>query len=69
MLNKDIWIPSKVVLKVAIDRKTVVVQVMACRQTGDKPLPEPLMTKLTDACMRQQWPILLRKLTQVQLLV
>ena len=26
---------------------------MAWRRTGDKPLPEPMLTQLTDAYMRQ----------------
>ena len=35
-----------------IDNKPAYVQVMAWRQTGDKPLHEPKMTKFTDAYMR-----------------
>ena len=38
-------------LKGPIDSKSAWVQVMAWRQTGDKPLPEPMMTQLTDAYM------------------
>ena len=30
-------------------QKTALVQVMACRQTGDKPLPEPMLIRLNDA--------------------
>ena len=30
------------------------VQVMAWRRTGDKPLPEPMMAQFTDAYMRHQ---------------
>ena len=35
-----------------IDNKPVLVQLMACRQTGDKPLSEPMLTQITDAYMR-----------------
>ena len=35
-----------------INNKSALVQVMACRQTGDKPLPEQMLTQLTDAYMR-----------------
>ena len=30
--------------------KAALVQVMACRQKGNKPLPEPMMTQFTDTC-------------------
>ena len=33
------------------DNKSALVQVMAWQQTGDKPLPEPLLTRVTDAYM------------------
>ena len=35
-----------------MDDKSALVQVMALRQTGDKPLPEPMLTQLADAYMR-----------------
>ena len=35
-----------------IDNKPALVQVMAWRRTGDKPLPEPMLTQFTDAYMR-----------------
>ena len=35
-----------------IDNKSALVQVMAWRWSGDKPLPEPRMTQFTDAYMR-----------------
>ena len=35
-----------------VDNKLALVQVMAWRQTGDKPLPEPTMTQFADAYMR-----------------
>ena len=34
-----------------IDKKSALAQVMAWRQTGDKLLPEPMLTMLTDAYM------------------
>ena len=39
-----IKISLKFVPKVPIDNKSAMVQVMACRRTGDKPLPEPSLT-------------------------
>ena len=36
---------------IPIDNKPAMVQVMALRRTGDKPLPEPMMTQFTDAYM------------------
>ena len=35
-----------------IDNKAALVQVMAWRRTGDKPLPESMRTQFTDAYMR-----------------
>ena len=32
-----------------IDNKSVLVQVMAWRRTGDKPLPEPMLTRISAA--------------------
>ena len=37
--------------KEPIDNDTELVKVMVWRRTGDKPLPEPMLTQLTDACM------------------
>ena len=34
------------------DNKPALVQVMAWHQTGDKPLPEPMLTQFTNAYMR-----------------
>ena len=34
-----------------IDNKPALVQVMAWRRTGDKPLSEPMLTQFTDAYM------------------
>ena len=54
-LNKNgrfpIQISLKIVHKSPIDNWALA-QVMARSQTGDKPLPEPMMTQLTDAYMR-----------------
>ena len=35
-----------------IDDKTALIQAMAWRLTGNKPLPEPLLAPYIDACMR-----------------
>ena len=47
-----IQISLKFVPKNPIDNKSALVQVMACRLFGDKPLPEPMLTQSTDAYMR-----------------
>ena len=49
--NSD-QISLKFVPRSPIDNKPALVQVMAWRRTGDKPLPEPMMTQFTDAYMR-----------------
>ena len=55
-LNENDWISIKISLKFVprspIDNKPALVQVMAWRRTGDKPLPEPMMAQFTDAYMR-----------------
>ena len=38
------WISRNFVPKGLIDNKSMLVQVMAWRRTGDKPLPEPMLT-------------------------
>ena len=57
-LNEDdripIQIPLKFVPRCLIDNKAALVQVMAWRRTGDKPLPEAMMTQFTDADMQYQ---------------
>ena len=35
----------------SIDNKWALVQVMAWRRTGDKPVPEPMVTHFTDAAL------------------
>ena len=61
-LNENDRIPIQLLLKFVarspIDNESALVQVMAWRRTGDKPLPEPMMTQLTDAYMwhsRGRW--------------
>ena len=43
-----------------IDNKPALVQVMARRRTGGKPLPEPMMSQFTDAYMQHHGEITLR---------
>ena len=42
----------KFVPKSPIDNKSALVQVMACRLFGVKPLPEPMLIQFTNAYMR-----------------
>ena len=42
----------KFVPKGSIDDKPALFQVIAWHWTGNKPLPEPMLTQFTDACMR-----------------
>ena len=55
-VNKNDIIPIQVSQKYVpsspIDNKPALVQVMAWCQTGEKPLPEPMMTQFIDAYMR-----------------
>ena len=57
-LNENGRIPIQISLKFVpkspIDNKSALVQVMAWHRTGDKPLPEPMMTQFTDAYMGHQ---------------
>ena len=46
-----IQISLKYVPKIPIDNKLALVQVMAWRQAGDKPLPKPMITQFIDAYM------------------
>ena len=50
----QIQISLKCVPRTPIDNKPALVQVMVWRRTGDKPLPEPVMTQFSDAYMRHQ---------------
>ena len=55
-LNKNDRIPIRISLKYVpstpIDNKPALFKVMACRQTGDKPLSELMLTQFIDAYMR-----------------
>ena len=51
MFSISIRISLKFVPKGLIDKMFALIQVMAWRLTGDKPLPEPMMTQFTDAYM------------------
>ena len=54
-LNENNRIPIQISLKFPMsptDNKTALVQEMAWRRTGGKPLPEPMLTQFTDAYMR-----------------
>ena len=51
-LFMSIRLSLKFVPKGPIDNKAALVQAMAWRRTGDKPLPEPMLTHFTDAYMR-----------------
>ena len=57
-MNKNdtilIHISIKFVPKSRIDNKAALALVMACRRTGDKPLPETMQTQFTDVYMRHQ---------------
>ena len=55
-LNENVWIVSKISLnfdpKGSIDDITALVQIMAWRLIGDKPLSEPMLIRFTDAYLR-----------------
>ena len=54
--NEKFYILIKISLKFIpkgpIDNKAALVKVMAWCRIGDKPLPEPTLTQITDAYMR-----------------
>ena len=56
LFNENEKIPIQISLKFfprsPIDNKPALVLIMAWRRTGDKPLPEPMLTQFTDAYMR-----------------
>ena len=60
-LNENVWIPVEIslrfVVKGPINNITALVQIMAWRRSGDKPLSEPMMVGLTThICVtRPQW--------------
>ena len=49
--NIPIGISLKLVPRGPVNNKSALIQVMAWRRTGDKPLPEPVMTQFTDVYM------------------
>ena len=51
-LHFFIQISMKFVPKGPFDNKLALVQVMAWRQTGNRPLPEPMLDELTDTYMQ-----------------
>ena len=55
-LNENDKIPIRIslkfVLKSPIDNKPALVQIIAWRRTGDRPLPEPMLTQFIDEYMR-----------------
>ena len=55
-LNENIWISIKISLKfvpkVRINNNPALVQIIAWRRIGDKPLSEPMLARFTDAYMR-----------------
>ena len=65
--NENLWISIRISLKfvpkVPIDNKPALVQIMAWRQTGDKPLSEPMMAYFTDVFMRHM--ALMSRLTDI----
>ena len=46
------WNSIEIVPKGPIDNKSSLIQVRACRQPGDKPFPEPMLTQFPDAYMQ-----------------
>ena len=48
----SIQISLKFAPKSPTDNNSALAQVIAWRQTGDKPLPEPVLTQFIDAYMR-----------------
>ena len=50
-VRKSIQISLKFVLRGSNVNKSALVQVMAWRRTGDKPLPEQMLTHFSDAYM------------------
>ena len=55
-LNENDGVPIRISLKSdpksSIDNTPALVQVMAWRRTGDKPIPEPMLNQFTDVNMR-----------------
>ena len=51
------WISLKLVPQGPINNIPALVQIMAWRRPGDKPLSEPIMVQFTDAYMRHSAPM------------
>ena len=55
-MNAKFWIAIQISLEIVpkgpIDNKSELVQVMALHWTGNKPLPEPMLTQFTDTYMQ-----------------
>ena len=67
----SIRISLKFVPRSLVDNKPAWVQVMSWRQTGDKPLPEPMLIQFADVYMRHWGEMIMRyqKLTVLQSIV
>ena len=56
IFNESVWIPITISLKFVpkgpIDYNSALVHVVAWHQTGEKPLPESMLTQFTDAYIR-----------------
>ena len=69
IFNEGVWISITISLKFVpkgpIDYKSALVQVMAWHRTGEKPLPESMLTKFTEAYIS----FLARLLTRVTCLI
>ena len=56
IFNESAWIAIAILLKCVpkgpIDFKSALVQVMAWHRTGEKPLPESMLTQFTDSYIR-----------------
>ena len=54
-MNENVRIAIQILLKFVpkgpIDNKSALVQIMAWRREGNKPLPEPMVSHFTDAYM------------------
>ena len=63
-INENLWISLKISLKfvrkVRINNIPTLVQIMAWRRPGDKPLSDPMMVKFTDAYMHHSAPYVAR---------
>ena len=50
--------------KSPVDKKPALVQVMAWRRTGDKPLPKPMMAQVTNSYIRHKGDELMRDINK-----